>query len=207
MEAKDFFEFLKDEIHTVVLATTDKKGNPVTCVMDIMLCDESGLYFITAKGKSVYERLCANKNVSLSGFKGSDTLSCTAVSVNGKAKEAGSDLLGEVFEQNKYMSEIYPNVESRQTLTVFKIYKGTGEYFDLSKKPVERFYFEFGGAESKNIVYFITEKCKSCGKCAKKCPTGCIEKGKPYIIIQKKCLHCGMCKKVCSHGAVKKRKI
>lgn len=207
MEAKDFFRFLKDEIHTVVLATTDKKGNPVTCVMDIMLCDEKGLYFITAKGKSVYERLCANKNVSLSGFKGGDTLSCTAVSVIGKAKEVGGDLLGEVFEQNKYMSEIYPSKESRETLTVFKIYKGTGEYFDLSKKPVERFSFEFGGEKSKQTGYIITEKCKRCGKCAKKCPTGCIEKGKPYKIIQKNCLHCGMCKKVCSHGAVKKCEI
>lgn len=35
-------------------------------------------------------------------------------------------------------NEIYPKVESMSALTVFQLYKGSGEWFDLSKKPIER---------------------------------------------------------------------
>ena len=42
------------------------------------------------------------------------------------------------------MYEIYPTTESRQALTVFQIYEGSGVMFDLSKKPIERANFVFG---------------------------------------------------------------
>jgi hypothetical protein len=32
------------------------------------------------------------------------------------------------------MNEIYPDTASRSALTVFVIYEGSGEWFDLSKK-------------------------------------------------------------------------
>ncbi len=62
-------------------------------------------------------------------------------------RELGSDMLPLLFENNPYMFEIYSTEESRKALTVFQIYEGSGEWFDLSKKPIERDTFTFGGAQ------------------------------------------------------------
>ena len=47
--AEDFLSFLTDEIHTVIAASSDDDGLPVTCAIDIMDSDETGLYFLTAR--------------------------------------------------------------------------------------------------------------------------------------------------------------
>ena len=51
MTAAEVLQYLQQEIHTTVAATTDKGGLPVTCAIDMMDADETGLYFLTAKGK------------------------------------------------------------------------------------------------------------------------------------------------------------
>lgn len=48
-------------------------------MIDLMLADDDGLYFLTAKGKAFYRRLMAKPFVSISGMKGGDTLSTTAI--------------------------------------------------------------------------------------------------------------------------------
>ena len=53
----DYLSFIANSIHTVVAATADNNGLPVTCAIDIMDADENGLYFLTAKGKEFYSRL------------------------------------------------------------------------------------------------------------------------------------------------------
>ena len=103
------------------------------------------------------------------------------------------------------MKEIYPTEESRHALTVFQIYEGSGEWFDLSKKPIERAAFTFGGAERKQEGYFITDACIGCTSCAAVCPQNCICEGTPFVIDQAHCLHCGNCLTVCPAGAVEKR--
>ena len=107
--------------------------------------DENGLYFLTAKGKGFYDRLVNRGAVALTGINGTDTMSCVAVSIRGRVRESGSALLPRLFEKNPYMSEIYPTAESQTALTVFQIYEGSGEWFDLSQKPIERATFTFGG--------------------------------------------------------------
>lgn len=151
MQTKEYLEYIVDHIHSTVFATVDSQGRPVTCA--IMDYDESGLYFLTAKGKNFYDRLKANENVAFTAMKGEDTLSCVAVSVQGKAKEIGPDRLPDLFRKNPYMEKIYPDVRSRSVLTVFKIYEGTGEWFDLSKLPIERASFFFGDAQAKNRLF------------------------------------------------------
>ena len=56
MTAQSILRMLQEEIHSVVFATLDEHGLPQTCVIDLMLWDEGGLYFLTARGKSFYDR-------------------------------------------------------------------------------------------------------------------------------------------------------
>ena len=48
--------YIVEQIYTVVAATTDGNGEPGTCAIDIMDYDTDGLYFLTAKGKNIYNR-------------------------------------------------------------------------------------------------------------------------------------------------------
>lgn len=206
MNVSECFDFIVNQIHTAVFATVDREGRPVTCAIDIMDYDESGLYFLTAKGKSFYERLKANEHVAFTAVRGEDTLSCVAVSVQGNAKEIGPDKLPELFRKNPYMEKIYPDVRSRSALTVFQIYAGTGEWFDLSKRPIKRAGFSFGGVEAKKTGYFVTDKCIGCKLCYSKCPQKCIDlTQKPVVIQQEHCLRCGNCFEICPTRAIERR--
>lgn len=206
MQTRDYLKYITEEIHSVVFATVDKDSRPVTCAIDIMDCSENALYFLTAKGKDFYERLKADENIAFTAMKGEDTLSCVAVSVQGRAKEIGRDRLPDLFSKNPYMEKIYPEASSRSALTVFEIYEGTGEWFDLSKQPIERAGFSFGGAQIKKNGYFVTDKCIGCKLCYSKCPQKCIDISvKPVVIRQENCIHCGNCFEVCPVRAVERR--
>lgn len=67
MTTQEILNILQSDIHSVVFATLDEHGLPQTCVIDLMLADDDGLYFLTAKGKSFYHRLMAKP---LSLFRG-----------------------------------------------------------------------------------------------------------------------------------------
>lgn len=202
----DYLKYIVDEIHSVVFATVDGSGRPVTCAIDIMDSDETGLYFLTARGKKFYERLKENGNIAFTAMKGRDTLSSVAVSVQGRARELGSALIPSLFEKNPYMNEIYPTESSRSALTVFKIYEGSEEYFDLGKKLIERAEFAFGGAEEQRGGYFLTDRCIGCKLCYSKCPQKCIDiTRKPVVIAQEHCLHCGNCFEICPARAIERR--
>lgn len=199
----NYLKYLTQEIHTVVVATTDDGGLPVTCAIDMMDSDEGGLYFLTAKGKGFYSRLKKNGYMALTGMKGKDTMSCVAVSVRGKVYELGTELLPRLFEKNPYMNEIYPTEESRQALTVFNLYEGSGEWFDLSKKPIERASFTIGNKQEETRGYEITQTCIGCQTCQTVCPQACIDFSTvPAVIRQENCLHCGNCFSICPQKAV-----
>ena len=188
MESKDYLAYLVEEIHTTVVATVDDAGLPVTAAIDMMDADEGDVYFLTARGKEFYDRLKKRGVLALTGMKGEDTMHCAALSIRGKVRELGSNLLPRLFEKNPYMNEIYPDAASRSALTVFVIYEGSGEWFDLSKKPIERFSFSFGRRESaRGLFYYrclyrlqallfqMSAKvhryfCETCGHSAEKLP-------------------------------------
>lgn len=206
MSASKYLKYIVDEIHTTVVATVDDNGLPVTAAIDMMDYDESGLYFLTAKGKGFYDRLKKREYMALTGMKGEDTMSCVAISVRGKVKEIGSELLPRLFLKNPYMNEIYPTAESQKALTVFQIYEGSGEWFDLSKKPIERSSFTFGDGQRTDQGYEITGGCVGCRACEPVCPQECIDfSAVPAAILQNNCLHCGNCMAVCPHHAVIRR--
>ena len=130
-----------------------------------------------------------NPYIAISGMCGGEgTMSKKAVSIRGKAENIGSEKLKEVFEQNPYMAEIYPQEESRTALEVFRVSEGAGEFFDLSVKPIFRDTFLLGGnaagkgsgqAEYNRYGqpggYFITDQCRGCHICYSKCPQKCID--------------------------------
>lgn len=206
MEPKNYLNYIVEEIHSTVAATVDEAGRPVTCAIDMMYSDGGSLYFLTAKGKHLYHRLKAREDIAFTGIKGQDTLSCIAVSVQGKAKEVGSGMLPLLFEKNPYMAQIYPTLLSRNALTVFKIYEGTGEWFDLSKRPIERAAFSFGGIKERDKGYYVTQCCIGCRKCLTVCPQMCIRfSGNRAVISQEHCLHCGNCLESCPEKAIKQR--
>ena len=206
MEAKDYLAYIVSEIHTTIVATVDDEGLPVTAAIDMMDSDDNSLYFLTAKGKGFYDRLKKRGFLALTAIKGQDTMSSVAVSVRGKVKELGYGRIPVLFEKNPYMHQIYRTEDAMHALTVFQIYEGTGEWFDLSKKPIERASFIFGGAQEKMEGFFIADTCIGCGNCLPVCPQNCISAGSsPFHIEESHCLHCGNCMKACPVGAVKKR--
>lgn len=207
MDINKIFKILQEDIHTTIMATSDEEGKPVTCAIDMMDFDKHGLYFLTAKGKAFYERLKMNSFVSLTGIKGNDTLSCKSITIRGEVKEIGSSKLEELFDKNSYMFHIYPTKESRKALTVFCLYSGQGELFDLSVKPIFREQFSFGEFElNKKGSLYIVDHCNNCKLCFDVCPQQCIvSKDNHASILQEHCLHCGRCQDVCPYHAIERR--
>ncbi len=188
------------------MATTSENGKPVTCAIDIMDYDENGLYFLTAKGKNFYARLKNSPHIALTGLQGESTMKRIAVSVLGEVRECDKQRLLRLLEKNPYMYEIYPTEASRESLVAFVIFRGSCEWFDLTKKPIERFAFSFGETTVTDNGYIITDKCIGCGKCLSVCPQSCIDVTKqPARILQEHCLHCGNCYGVCPVKAVERR--
>jgi Uncharacterized conserved protein len=204
VKTKKYFELLTHDIHSTVFGTIDENGEPHTCVIDIMLCDDDSIYFLTSTGKPFYDRLKNQNFVSITGMKGNDTLSTVVVSIRGKIREVGNSLVNRVFEENKYMKKIYPKEKSRDILTVFQMYAGEGEYFDLRQQPPFRDNFTFGGWQSSQIGYVINDSCIQCGDCLISCPANCIETGRPFHIRTENCIHCGNCYIACKYSSVKK---
>ena len=87
METKDYLHMLVHQIHTVVVATIDELGLPMTCAMDLMDHDANSVYFLTAQGKSFYMRLKQHPYVSLTGIRGDTTMQSAALTLHGKVRE------------------------------------------------------------------------------------------------------------------------
>ena len=79
MTTQEILTTLQADIHSTVFATLDTHGLPQTCVIDLMLADAAGLYFLTVRGKAFYTRLTAKPFVAFTGIKGRDTLSTFGV--------------------------------------------------------------------------------------------------------------------------------
>lgn len=203
MRTHDILKILQEDIHTTIIATVDDQGMPYTCAIDMMLLENEFLYFLTARGKSFYQRLMSHPNIALTGLKGEDTMSSIAISLQGKVKNIGHQKLDEIFQKNPYMAQIYTE-EARDALEVFQIYECSGEYFDLSQKPILRQSFSVG-KEIKTLQYQVTSQCIGCQKCYDVCPQKCIDISmKPVIIQHNHCLHCGKCQEICPVHAIEK---
>lgn len=201
MQTNEYLKLLVEQIHSAVVATIGADGYPQTRVIDMMLWDDRGVYFLTAKGKAFYEQLMKQKYISLSATK--DQYS---VSLRGEITNIGSEKLDEIFEKNPYMQQIYP-ADTRSALEVFAIYKAEGEFFDISDPShVTRGSFMIGNVRKRETGYFAGEGCIGCKLCYSVCPQKCIDiSKKPVIIDQNHCLHCGRCAEICPKQVIEKK--
>ena len=201
MKAEDYLRMLVEDIHSSVIATIDGDGRPETRVIDMMLYDKEGVYFLTAKGKAFHSRLMEQGFIALSATK--DKVS---VSLRGKIRNIGQGKLDEIFSKNAYMQEIYPG-DTRTMLEVFCVYEAEGEYFDISEPGhVVRDSFTIGNPEIRIRGYFVGKDCIGCKLCYSVCPQKCIDiSTKPVVIWQNRCLRCGRCLEICPVHAVMRR--
>lgn len=198
----DYIKTLVEKIHSATVATIGADGHPQTRVIDMMLWDAQGVYFLTAKGKTFYTQLMEQKYIALSATK--DKIS---ISLRGKIKNIGSEKLDEIFEMNTYMQSIYPD-DTRSALEVFCLYEAEGEYFDISDPShITRDGIVIGQAKvTHQNGYFVGADCIGCKLCYSVCPQKCIDiTTKPVVIDQHRCLHCGRCAETCPKQAIEKR--
>ena len=201
MQRNDYLKLLVDDIHSTTVATIGADGHPQTRVIDMMLWDENGVYFLTAKGKAFYAQLMEQGFIALSATKDK-----AAVSLRGRVKNIDSEKLDEIFEKNPYMQSIYPD-DTRSALEVFWLFEAEGEYFDISEPAhVIRDRIVIGEAHAVQTGYFVGAGCIGCKLCYSVCPQKCIDiSKKPVVIDQHRCLHCGRCAEICPKRAIEKR--
>ena len=186
----NYLKMLVDEFHSTVVATLDQQGYPQTRAIDMMLYDEKGIYFLTAKGKAFYQQLIQQNYMSLTALKDK-----RAISLKGKVKCIHHTYLKEIFQKNTYMQKI---------LEVFCLYEATGEYFDITDPSnIIKETFAIGSIE-KETGYFINDTCTGCLKCLDLCPQKCIHVDQKVKIDQRHCLSCGRCLEICPVRAIER---
>lgn len=195
-----YLKILVEEIHSTTIATIGADGHPQTRIIDMMLWDETGVYFLTAKGKAFYDQLMKQLYVALSATKDKK-----AISLRGKIENIGSEKLDEIFNQNVYMQSIYPS-DTRSALEVFRIYEAQGEYFDISDPShIVRASFQIGAPVMLKSGYWVGQECIGCKLCYSACPQKSIDiSAVPVVINQNHCLHCGRCAEICPKQAIRK---
>lgn len=69
MTKQDYLKLLVEGIHSTTIATIGADGHPQTRVIDMMLYDKQGVYFLTARGKAFYTQLIAQGYIALSATR------------------------------------------------------------------------------------------------------------------------------------------
>ena len=201
MTNNEYLKLLVETIHSTTVATIAPDSHPQTRVIDMMLWDDKGVYFLTAKGKAFYTQLMEQKYIALSATK--DKIS---ISLRGRIQNIGSEKLDEIFEKNTYMQSIYPG-DTREALEVFRLYDAEGEFFDISDPShVARDSITVGKRDPAFSGYLVGDKCIGCKLCFSVCPQKCIDiSHTPVVIDQHHCLHCGRCAEICPKQTIQKQ--
>lgn len=204
MDAKICLQKLQ-YVGVLAFATVDEHGNPQIRNISAIHYEQEKMYFFTAKGKSFCKELLNDGRVQVLGYtryKEMIRLSARAVPV---PEEEQKNRINTIFDEQPYLSNVYPGDTRFLAGIVFQITDAEIEYFNLGVNPIFRESYTIGNGHITFKGYRINDACISCGKCLKNCPQRCIEAGKPCKIQQEHCLHCGNCQRVCPVCAVEKR--
>ena len=120
---------------------------------------------------------------------------------NGEGKDGDIELLEELAMKIKDgsmcgLGQTAPN----PVLTTLKYFRNEYEDHIYNKKCT-------AGSCKALITYTITDDCKGCTLCAKKCPVDAISGSvkEKHVIDQTKCIKCGKCLETCNFGAIEKK--
>ena len=200
MERNDYLKMLVEEMHSTTMATIGADGHPQTRVIDMMLWDKKGVYFLTAKGKAFYAQLMEQGYVAISATKDKKQ-SLSAAESRTSTVKSWMKIFGKIHTCRK-LSRRYT-----RALEVFRVYEAEGEYFDISDPShIVRDTILIGGAEQSMAGYEVGNECIGCKLCFSVCPQKCIDITRiPAVIDQHQCLHCGRCAETCPRGTIRKR--
>jgi len=188
-------QFLR-EIKSVSMATIGD-NKPHVRIIDIMLVEDDKVYFTTARGKAFYKQLIESEYIAITAMDPT----YKSIRISGTVSKVDRSFMTKIFEANPMLNDIYPG-DTKDILEPFCITKGVGEIFDISKLPITKSRFSFGGADVIPSAYKITEECIACGKCEKGCPEKAIEQGDIYKIKSSHCIECGRCYEMCPVNAI-----
>ena len=183
-----------------VLSTVDEEGNSQSRIIDVMHIDDETIYFLTARGKNVYNELINHPQVSYVNLENNKSVRITGIAKKLENQKKWIDLM---FDENQYMNNVYPG-DNRYVLEPFKIVSGEIEFFDLTQKPILRENFTINDGTITKKGFYITDNCIQCGLCKQNCPQQIIDEGTPFEINQNHCLHCGICFEKCPVEAIEK---
>ena len=109
------------EIKDVAFATVDENNQPQVRIIDVMLVEDSKLYFCTARGKDFYKQLKNQPYVAITGMNKEYQM----VRLNGLVKRLENQKywIDRIFKHNSSMNDVYPN-ESRDILEAFCLEEG-----------------------------------------------------------------------------------
>lgn len=86
------------KIHSVAVSTIDNNGLPNSRIIDMMYIEDNCLYFLTARGKNLYNEIKENNYIAFSCQKYNK-----AYSLKGYVEQVDQKYLDILFEHNKYM--------------------------------------------------------------------------------------------------------
>ena len=72
MQNQDYLKLLVEQLYSTTVATLGADGHPQTRVIDMMLWDAQGMYFLTARGKAFYAQLMEQEVHCALGHAGKD---------------------------------------------------------------------------------------------------------------------------------------
>ena len=190
-------------VGVLAFATVDECGAPQIRNISAIHYERSAMYFFTAKGKDFCRQLLSDGRVQILGY----TKYKEMIRLSAKTRPAAEQekWINTIFEEQPYLSNVYPGDTKNLAGIIFEITDGEIEYFHLGVNPIFRENFTIGRGKIIEKGYQITDICIGCGTCTENCPQRCIEPGTPYQIQQEHCLHCGNCHAVCPVQAVEKR--
>ena len=171
METRAYLKMLVEEMHSSTAATIGADGHPQTRVIDMMLWDEKGVYFLTAKGKEFYGQLMEQGYISLNLYMQ-------------KIYPGSTRSALEVFQIYEAEGEFF-DISDPSHVTRDRFVIGDG-------KKRQTGYFVGQGCIGCKLCYSVCpqkcidiagkpvvidqNRCLHCGRCAEICPKQVIEK-------------------------------